>query len=112
MTKDQKQTITKRLKEMYAGNTGYYRNDMGNGCAGPAYITIDSTEDLAHQLKDLLTGRIVSHDEMVNDDQTAAEFMQTAISDHGDTAEVTEDDLIVEVEDDNGWTGYFWIYEF
>jgi hypothetical protein len=112
MTKNQQQEITKRVKEMYTGNTGYYRNDTGNGSAGPAYITINDKEDLAHQLRELLAGRIVDHDEMVNDDQTAAEFMQEAINDHGDTAEVTDDDLIVEVENDNGWTGYFWIYEF
>jgi hypothetical protein len=111
MTQDQKREISIRLREMYAGNTGYYRNDTGNGSAGPAYITINDKEDLAHQLRELLSGRIVGHDEMVNDGQTAAEFIQEAINDHGDTAEVTEEDLIVEVENDNGWTGYYWVYE-
>lgn len=111
MKKIQKQTVAKMLKGIYTNNAGYYRNDTGNGCAGPAYVTVDNHADFCRQLKSLLGGEIVGHDYLVNNDQPVAEFLKEAITAHRDTATITPEDLIIKVENDNGWTGYYWLYE-
>ena len=116
MKKEMAKEISTRLMAMYKGNNVTYRNDKGNGCAGPACITIDNNDDYKQLLRQLLDGRIVDRNETVTTDRddnpvTAKQLIQDAINAHNDTAIVDDNDIIVEVtDDDNGWTGYFWIY--
>lgn len=106
------------IKIIYSDNSVFYRNDKGNGCAGPCVINIESDDELEAVIADL-TGddaRIVDFDEIVDDDgKTAKEFMQDAIKAHGDDAVIDSDDIIIEVSQnvgDNPYTAYYWVWSY
>ena len=118
LSQNEKKEIAHRLHNLYCNNYGYYRNDTGNGSAGAAYLTIDNNHDCADQLRELISSddaRIVDHDEIVSVDYndhtiTARQLIQDAIKTHNDLAQVDDDDIIVRIETNNGWVGYYWLY--
>ena len=116
LTDREKIIISKMLKNiLITENSCTYRNDRGNGCGGPCRIQIDSTDSPDHinDIIEEITGgdcKIIDHDEIIYDDVTAKIIIQRAITAHDDPAIVSDDDIIVEVCDDNGWIGYYWIW--
>jgi hypothetical protein len=116
----EKEEIAKRLTAIYRDNSVYYRNDLGNGSVGPCAYRIEDDGDLADSIEGIIgdgvDSRVVDHCEILDDRDgdpvTARELIQEAIAICGDFAEVSADDLIVEVCNDNGWRGYYWIWSY
>lgn len=107
--------IAERLEAYVKGIAGFYRNDSGYGCAGPAYITVseDDYEDILSELED---GQIVEHDYVFDHDSdgnpiTAMGSIQQAIDAHNDRSIASAIDIYVVVENKNGWSGVYWLYE-
>lgn len=108
--------IENLLRAIRTENSLIYRNDTGNGSAGPSRIPLGpldmSDGDFESFICELNAGDVVAHDCIVDEDTTAKQLIEEAIRAHDDTAIVGPDDLIIQITDDNGWVGYFWVWEY